>query len=249
MSARFTTSWDDGHPLDLRLADLLATHGFRGTFYVPGRNIEGRPVMSGSELRRLAEGFEIGGHTMDHVRLGSLSPDEVRRQIVDNKRALEDTLGRSVTSFCYPGGTHDASVRSVVRDAGYRYARTTTDLLLATEWDPLRAPTTIQFYPHRAGIYVRNFLRRGLSSSRARALAIARRSRSLEELLRLLLDSLPASPAVFHLWGHSWEIEANGLWASLTRFLRLASELIDRSHRIENRSLVGGLARQADPPQ
>jgi SAM-dependent methyltransferase len=30
-----TTSWDDGHPTDLRVAALLAKYGIAGTFYVP----------------------------------------------------------------------------------------------------------------------------------------------------------------------------------------------------------------------
>ena len=34
-STCITTSWDDGHPLDLRVAELLAKYGLQGTFYVP----------------------------------------------------------------------------------------------------------------------------------------------------------------------------------------------------------------------
>ena len=30
-----TTSWDDGHPLDLRVAELLTKYGLHGTFYIP----------------------------------------------------------------------------------------------------------------------------------------------------------------------------------------------------------------------
>ncbi len=30
-----TTSWDDGHPLDFRVAELLSKYGLRGTFYIP----------------------------------------------------------------------------------------------------------------------------------------------------------------------------------------------------------------------
>lgn len=30
-----TTSWDDGHPLDLRVAELLSEYHLQGTFYVP----------------------------------------------------------------------------------------------------------------------------------------------------------------------------------------------------------------------
>src|SRR5688500_11915407 len=43
-AAIVTTSWDDGHPLDIRLAEMLARHGVAGTFYVPLR-YEGVPVM------------------------------------------------------------------------------------------------------------------------------------------------------------------------------------------------------------
>ena len=30
--AYITTSWDDGHPLDFRVAELLAKYGLPGTF-------------------------------------------------------------------------------------------------------------------------------------------------------------------------------------------------------------------------
>ena len=30
----FTTSWDDGHPSDLHVADLLERYGMKGTFYL-----------------------------------------------------------------------------------------------------------------------------------------------------------------------------------------------------------------------
>jgi hypothetical protein len=29
--------------------------------------------------------------------------------------------------------------------------------------------------------------------------------------------------AVFHLWGHSWEIEASNMWEQLNTFLKLIS--------------------------
>ena len=33
--AFMTTSWDDGHPLDYRIAEMLQEYGLRGTFYIP----------------------------------------------------------------------------------------------------------------------------------------------------------------------------------------------------------------------
>src|SRR5579872_2823021 len=57
-----TTSWDDGHPLDLRVADLLARYGIAGTFYVPATTAMG--TMSAAQFRELIPNFEIGAHTL-----------------------------------------------------------------------------------------------------------------------------------------------------------------------------------------
>ena len=43
---RFSMSVDDGHPLDLRMADLLHSHDIKATFYLPLANQEGAPVLS-----------------------------------------------------------------------------------------------------------------------------------------------------------------------------------------------------------
>jgi SAM-dependent methyltransferase len=57
-----TTSWDDGHPMDLRVAAPLAEYGIAGTFYVPAATELG--TMSASLLRELTPDFEIGARTL-----------------------------------------------------------------------------------------------------------------------------------------------------------------------------------------
>ena len=47
-----TTSWDDGHPLDLKVADILSEFGIQGTFYVAPYNRE-RAVLAASDLMDL----------------------------------------------------------------------------------------------------------------------------------------------------------------------------------------------------
>lgn len=239
-SLQLTTSWDDGHPLDLRVADLLTRHGFAGTFYVPRTNSEGLPVMSTSELRTLAASFEIGGHTIDHVRLVSLPASERDRQICDGKRRVEDELGRAITGFCYPGGAHDHVVRRAVRAAGFRYARTVTNLSLDPPRDRYQVGTTLQLFPHARLTYLKNFARRGDWRARARPLAICLRDSTLDDNLEHVLRFAARRGGVFHLWGHSWELEAQGLWGALDRFLRLAGGLVAREDRIPNASLVAG---------
>src|SRR5207248_10640324 len=54
-----TTSWDDGDPLDLRLAAMLSVRGLPATFYVP-LSYRNRPRLSDNEMRELADqNFEI----------------------------------------------------------------------------------------------------------------------------------------------------------------------------------------------
>src|SRR4051812_1205834 len=107
-----TTSWDDGHPSDRRVADLLEQHGLSGTFYMPRVNSEGRPVMRPSEIAELGRRFEVGGHTQDHIVLTNLSPSEASAQIVANKHWLEDVLGREIPGFAYVRGQHNRITRS-----------------------------------------------------------------------------------------------------------------------------------------
>ena len=239
-SLRLTTSWDDGHPLDLRVADILTTHGFTGTFYVPCANREGLPVMTTAELRTLAACFEIGGHTIDHVPLIGLSAAERDRQIRDGKRRVEDEIGRAITGFCYPRGVHDRSVRQAVRAAGFTYARTSTNLSLDPPRDRFRVGTTLQLFPHQRLTYMKNFARRGDWRARARPLAICLRDGSLDDCLEHVLRFAAGHGGVFHLWGHSWELDAHGLWGTLERFLRLADRMVSREHRIPNATLVDG---------
>ena len=57
-----TTSWDDGHILDHKLAGLLDDYGLRATFYVAPRNIElpQQERLRNRDLQALARDFEIG---------------------------------------------------------------------------------------------------------------------------------------------------------------------------------------------
>src|SRR5450631_2232578 len=88
-----TTSWDDGHPLDLRVAELLEAHGLRGTFYVP-LEYAGWPRLTPSQMRGMqAAGMEIGSHTVSHPRFTRLPDDSARRELEDSRDGLEQILG------------------------------------------------------------------------------------------------------------------------------------------------------------
>jgi peptidoglycan/xylan/chitin deacetylase (PgdA/CDA1 family) len=229
-----TTSWDDGHPADLRLADLLAKHEALGTLYIPNMNAEGRPVMQRAEIRLLGQHLEIGGHTRDHVSLTQLAPDAAAQQVMSNKKWLEDLLGREVICFAYVRGHHNRTIRRLVRDAGFRYARTVTNLSDAPGSDCYQIPTTMQFFPHSDDIYIRNYLSGGPGLRRMALLRAVLGKRGLLDRLYRAAELCGRRGGCLHIWGHSWELDEYDLWDELDRFLAHMRHL--SAHFVTNRA-------------
>ena len=242
MAARFTCSIDDGHPADLRCAELLARLGLKATFYVPVRNREGPPVLGRAELRELGRAFEIGAHTLDHCFLPALPAAQAAHQVVAGKDALEQRLGRAVDGFCYPGGKHGAREVALVRAAGFAYARTVRNLCLDAGADRYRIPTTLQFYPHRQSVVLRNYLSQPGRAARWPVLRAALAGRDLRARLLALLDLADASGGLFHIWWHSLDIERLGLWPLLNDFLRAVADRTAPELRLNNAEAAAAIA-------
>jgi peptidoglycan/xylan/chitin deacetylase (PgdA/CDA1 family) len=236
--AIFTTSWDDGHPLDARLAELLCQLGFQGTFYVPVSNREGMEVMPPNEIRRLDQMFEIGSHTIDHRYLSTVGAAEARRQIVGGKDQIEQILGHSVAGFSYPGGHCTSEHRRMVVEAGFEYARTTATFYRKLPADPCEMPTTMQCYPHSRDLYARQFIGRGDWVERTELFRVAVGRGDFLSRLRGMLDHVCLRGGIFHLWGHSRELGGFDGWRQLECFLRYAAERIPAEGRLNNRAVL-----------
>ena len=179
MGVLFTCSIDDGHPSDLRMAELLGKHGLKGTFFIPLENREGLPVMSASQIRGIGREFEVGSHTYDHCYLNSVSELEATYQVNEGKKRLQEALGQKVEGFCYPGGKYLQKHVELVRAAGFSYARTTRNFCFDSGEKPFEIPTTIQFYPHSKSVYMRNFLSGGNWLTRLSGLNVVLRIRKI----------------------------------------------------------------------
>ncbi len=235
---RVTVSVDDGHPLDLKVAALLARHGLRATFYLPVINREGPPVMSAAQARALAGRFEIGAHTLSHRFLAGLDASTAWREIHDGKRALEDQLGQPVEGFCYPGGRYRRTHVRQVQAAGFRFARTTQNLCIDAGMHAHELPTSAQFYPHSRTVWLRNFVSQRDWRKRSPALLPALREADWLPRLLALLALAKARGGVFHLWLHAIDIEQLQLWQPLDRFLAQLAASTPPEQRVANGELV-----------
>jgi len=215
-----TTSWDDGDPNDIKIADLLRSRELSGTFYVPITGYEGRNTLSANDLRALScEGFEIGGHSVSHKSLSKLGRKQVAHEVRDCKNMLEQILGEKVLVFCYPNGRFDANVVREVYDAGYKGARTTRMLSLEARFPAFEMPTTLQAYPHPVSSYVKNIGRARNIPGLWRYATRLRKLPTWVDLGKQLFDDVLKYGGVWHLYGHSWEIDELALWGQLQEIL------------------------------
>ena len=228
-SMLFTTSWDDGYKLDLRVAELLERYGATGTFYVCPRKQHDAQMLSREEIVELSARHEIGAHTLRHPRLTALPPLEAMQEIEDSKAWVEDITGTECRMFCYPYGDYNPAIQELVRKAGFMGARTVEQLRFNAE-DPFALPTTLHVTPFpRRKSWSRwwhpldPFGPLRVRYKRLRELKVRTGClRSWSDLAACLFEYASALPSSshFHLWGHSREIEKYGMWEEFERFLQ-----------------------------
>jgi peptidoglycan/xylan/chitin deacetylase (PgdA/CDA1 family) len=119
-------TFDDGCETDLiTAAPILRESGFNATFYITAGFVGKAGYLSPEQLRQLQSvGFEIGCHSMTHAYLNDLALPDLRREISDAGKKIEDIIGNRVEHFSCPGGRYDAKALAAAKDAGYRSVAT-----------------------------------------------------------------------------------------------------------------------------
>jgi peptidoglycan/xylan/chitin deacetylase (PgdA/CDA1 family) len=204
-----TTSWDDGTKTDLKLAGLLEKYGVKGTFYVPNSIDD---ALSGKEIIALDKQFEAGAHSVNQPDLTRVTMPEATRQIKESKAYLEDLLGHLVPMFCYPYGRYNEAIKRLVKDTGFMAARTCDPGGLNPPGDP---------YQWHITTFASN-------SSPLMALKICRRFRlwkasgllDWEERAKSVFNLALERGGVYHIYGHSAELEKDRAWDKTERVLK-----------------------------
>jgi peptidoglycan/xylan/chitin deacetylase (PgdA/CDA1 family) len=84
----------------------------------------GKPKATWEQLQEIVKSglITVASHTVNHLRLDTLSPEQVDYELNESKRVLEQQLGVPVHYFTYPEGDYVASVKQKVAGAGYQAA-------------------------------------------------------------------------------------------------------------------------------
>ena len=123
-------TFDDTFADQYQIRSLLQQRGMHATFYVNSSRVGlNSGYMSIAQLNDLiADGNEIGGHTLTHTRLTQSTYDAARAEICDDRAALVN-LGLTPMSFAYPFGDENADIKALASSCGYTSARTIGGLL------------------------------------------------------------------------------------------------------------------------
>ncbi len=121
-------TFDDGDATQLTAVPELNRLDMHGTFYVVSGYIGANGYFSRNDLTTLeADGHEIGGHTVSHPDLTTIAPDEVAREICNDRSTLTG-WGHSVRSFAYPFASSTPAIEDAAKECGYSSARMLGDI-------------------------------------------------------------------------------------------------------------------------
>ena len=110
-------TFDDGpnDPHTLNLLAVLERHNVHATFFLLGRYVKQRPDLAREIARR---GHIVGNHTFTHPFLTFQSAARIRKEIVECRDMLGETVGQHSNLFRPPWGARRPAVFRIVRGLG-----------------------------------------------------------------------------------------------------------------------------------
>lgn len=210
----FTTSWDDGAPTDIEVAQLLDEYDFRGTFYA-STGPSGRRGLSDGELLKVGSLQELGIHGQTHGLFTEMASGAIADEILWGAQSLA-SFGSVASIVAPPNGRMNRDVVRVIHDLGFQVR--SAPILATRDRRVGWMEPSFQLYPHGWIGVLRNSARRRMVPAVPLLRGWAKGGDFRERSIRLLRASIDALPVV-HIWGHSSELEHLQLWSVLEELL------------------------------
>lgn len=119
-------TFDDGYGDNYRNAlPVLRQVGFSASIFMVGINFDRKNRLSTTNIQAmLADGWEIGGHSMTHADLTAITGKKLTFEVADSRKKIAQMANASVDFFAYPGGKYSLATLEAVQNAGYEGAFT-----------------------------------------------------------------------------------------------------------------------------
>ncbi len=202
-----TFSYDDGTKFDKNLVAIMKKHGIKGTFNVnsgsmPKERGERKLTMEEAVTLYADADCELAVHGVRHLSLAEVASPIAARDVLEDRVALEGYTGQIVRGMAYANGSFNDKVVDILRMSGIAYCRTThsTEKFdLPTDW--LRLDPTCHHQNPRLFELLDKFLAYQVDPN--------------QYYWRF-------KPALFYLWGHSYEFDNNNNWERIEEFCEKA---------------------------
>lgn len=121
-------TFDDGNDNQFAAEQVMKAHGLVGTFFITTSWIGSSSYLTQANLRTMAaDGNEIGGHTVTHPDLTTVSASTATAEVCNGRNTLT-SWGFTVNNFAYPFASENSSVERIVKNCGYASARNLGDI-------------------------------------------------------------------------------------------------------------------------
>ncbi|MBQ7643217.1 MAG: polysaccharide deacetylase family protein [Clostridia bacterium] len=207
-----TFSFDDGVTQDERLIEILNKYSLKGTFNInssllglPGKlqcngNSVNHTKIRPDLVKKTYSSHEVAVHTLTHPNLTTLSDETVVYQVEEDRKTLSRLVGYEVTGMAYPCGgvNNDDRVAALIKShTSVKYSRTITST------DSFEPQTNL--YRFNPTVYYVEVDK-------------------LFDLGEKFLSLQAKTPALFYIWGHSYEMDADYIsWEKFEEFCKMIS--------------------------
>ena len=192
-----TFSYDDGGAEDIHLIEIFRKYGMRATFNLNsdmfGHDNGRHPRLSSEDILKyyIDDVCEVASHTANHIFMSVSDPATTCMEVLRDRINLEKLLSKQVHGFAYPYGGYTDNVVTILKNAGFYYARTIVSTLkfnMPEDW--LRLPATCHH-----------------------------KSPELMNLADRFINLKPGhDPKMFYVWGHAYEFADKDNWHVIEDF-------------------------------
>ena len=198
-----TFNYDDGAIEDKRLVEIFDKYGMKGTFNLntglmgKGENINGRLTYKQAYDLFADSPHEVALHGHMHPRLDAMPPELAARDILENKKRLEDLFMRPVRGIAYPFGGFNEHTLTALKNYGIDYGRTVDQ---TQRFDiPLNNEQWLALHP-----------------------TCHHNHRRLMEMGEILInEDIKWYPEMYAIWGHSSDFTIDDNWNIIEDFCQL----------------------------
>lgn len=118
-------TFDDGFLNNYEVAyPVLKKYGIPAAIFVIVDKVGEHGYLGWKEIKEMSDSglITIGSHTLSHRWLPYMGTEQLRSELSESKRILEENIGKPVRALCYPYGSKNDRVEREARLAGYACA-------------------------------------------------------------------------------------------------------------------------------